>query len=251
MKKNKTMKLITIVLTLILFSCGILFSFSPQVGKILFPNKTKKLIDYNVSGIDVSNHQGKIDWKAVSQDNVKFCFIKATEGVTFKDKSFKYNLQEAKKNGVLVGAYHYFRFNKNINLQFKNYITSVDKNSIYFPPVVDVEFYGNNALKNASNKKKFVSDLKSLLSLLEKHYGMRPIVYTDHGFYHKLLVGELDYPFWMSDLRGQGLPYLDSTQWNFWQHSFMGRKKGIKSYVDINVFNGDLEELKNLKFNTR
>ena len=65
---------------------------------------------FPVVGIDVSSHQGKINWKEVYSSKINFAFIKATEGETFVDKRFKYNFSNAKKNNIIVGAYHFFFF---------------------------------------------------------------------------------------------------------------------------------------------
>src|SRR6185436_12304579 len=66
-------------------------------------------LNYPIKGLDVSSHQGKIDWKKVAETNhYKFVFIKATEGHDFIDDNFEYNWKNAKENGFLVGAYHFF-----------------------------------------------------------------------------------------------------------------------------------------------
>lgn len=61
----------------------------------------------NYHGIDVSHHQHKIDWSQVAKDDVDFVYIKATEGATWTDPKFKTLLEGAKKENILVGAYHF------------------------------------------------------------------------------------------------------------------------------------------------
>ena len=73
-------------------------TFSPDRGK------------YPVRGIDVSHHQGPIDWQRVAADDVAFAVIKATEGGDHVDDAFATNLREARAAGLAVGAYHFFTF---------------------------------------------------------------------------------------------------------------------------------------------
>ncbi len=57
----------------------------------------------------VSHHQGEINWKQVAEKNdFKFVVMKATEGHDFIDPRFATNSKEAKEQGILVGAYHFF-----------------------------------------------------------------------------------------------------------------------------------------------
>ena len=61
-------------------------------------------------GIDVSNHQGRIDWnKVANDDNVQFVYIKATEGATYVSPTFEQNIREAREAGLKVGFYHFLR----------------------------------------------------------------------------------------------------------------------------------------------
>ena len=59
-------------------------------------------------GIDVSTHQGAIDWAAVAGDGIDAAYVKASEGATFEDDRFAENWAGAKAAGLEVGAYHFF-----------------------------------------------------------------------------------------------------------------------------------------------
>ena len=67
---------------------------------------------YPIAGIDVSKHNGNIDFKQVRDDDYQFVFIKATEGKTYKDDAFDRNYRGARDAGLKVGAYHFFRKNR-------------------------------------------------------------------------------------------------------------------------------------------
>src|SRR3990172_4519727 len=94
---------------------------------------------YPVVGIDVSNHQGVIDWPKVRASGIAFAYIKATEGGDFRDKSFERNWQDSAKAGMPRGAYHFFTACKSGAEQAGNFIAAVPRESGSLPPVIDVE----------------------------------------------------------------------------------------------------------------
>ena len=83
------------------------------------------LQQYPISGIDVSAHNGDIDFIKIAQSGIDFVFIKATEGATFKDSRFHDNYNNARKARLKVGAYHFFRFNIDGKLQALNILNSI------------------------------------------------------------------------------------------------------------------------------
>ena len=201
---------------------------------------------YPVTGIDISAHQGKIDWKIVSESKVSFAFLKATEGADFVDKKFSDNWKTAKDNNVVVGAYLFFRFNKDGRLQAKNYINVVKLTDNDLPPVVDFEAsYGNRLGKY--NSKYMQNQLLKCLRELEKHYGCKPIIYTNTETYTKYIKGNFDdYPLWICKLCNEPDKKVD---WKFWQYSHKGSVAGIKGNVDMNIFNGTYTDFVDFIYN--
>lgn len=203
--------------------------------------------DYELHGIDVSRHQRNIDWEAVSKMNhrdvaIKFAFIKASEGRTVVDEYFDENWGEAKDNGIMRGAYHFYRPHLTADEQaalFFRQVPKLVKGDL--PPVLDIEMRGS--CPPARLKK----NLKRWLVLVENKYGMTPILYTNYGFYKAYLTGKefKKYPLWVAHYRTPDINYKVST-WHFWQHSDHGRVNGIRGTVDFNVFNGKIEDLKDL-----
>jgi len=197
---------------------------------------------YKTHGIDVSHHNGHINWKLVSQMkvdsiHVDFAFIKSTEGLTFKDKKFGYNWKNSKKNGVIRGAYHYFHPDKSGIEQAKHFAKVADLKKGDFAPVIDLEE------DKGQSKATIIKESKAFMNYLEKQYGVKPILYTYHSFYQKYLVGEFDnYPLWLAHYH---ISNPKNNVWNFWQHSDRGNVNGIKGKVDFNVFNRDASKLKN------
>jgi lysozyme len=172
--------------------------------------------DYNLHGIDVSRHQGNIDWEAVSKMNhneisVDFAFIKASEGRTVVDEFFKSNWKEAKSAGIMRGAYHFYRTHltpeEQIDL-FVRQIPKLEKGDL--PPVLDIE------IKGSCPPAKLRKNIKTWLALAEKHYGVKPIIYTSYHFYHTYLnTPEFKkYPLWLAHYQTPDLNQKTSI-WHF------------------------------------
>ena len=89
----------------------VIFRFTTCEGIKIYETCIPK--GYNVYGLDISHHQGKINWEKLKRENPKECpisfvYMKATEGKDHKDTQFDTNWQKAKEHGFTRGAYHYF-----------------------------------------------------------------------------------------------------------------------------------------------
>ncbi len=200
---------------------------------------------YQVHGIDVSHHNAKINWEKVRQMRIddlrlQFVYIKATEGVSLSDPDFKYNWSKADEVGLYRGAYHFYIAWKTPEPQAEQFIKTVSLKKGDLPPVLDFEV-GTNAL----SRQQVIENLKTWLRLIEDHYGVRPIIYTNANFYKRYIKDNLDdYPLWIADYSGLALNRYDNANILFWQHSKDGSTEGIRGNVDYNVFLED--ELKSL-----
>ncbi len=211
-------------------------------GIILLNDPSKE--DYPVRGIDVSAYQGDIDWSVLSKEGIDFAFIKATEGSTFVDRKFEYNITESQKQDIFVGAYHFFSFESGGQTQAENFIKTVTHNENMLPPVVDLEFYGK-FVDNPKDANEVLPELDVLLSELEKHYGKKPIIYVTEESYELYLVGKYEeYDIWIRNVIFE--PNLsDGRKWTFWQYTNRERLNGYKGeerFIDMNVFHGTEEE---------
>ena len=201
-----------------------------------------------VPGIDVSYWEGGIDWKKVRGDGVRYMFTKATEGEGYEDPTLDDNWVGAKAVGVLRGAYHFFHPNMNPVKQADHFIKAVKKlnDNGELPPVLDLEVTDNIA-NNA-----IIDRAKTWLDRVEQQLGKRPIIYSSPGFlkYNFVVPGggpplwTKDYVLWIANY-GVQTPFLPKgwLKWTFWQYSETGKVSGINSNVDLNWFNGTVEEL--------
>ncbi len=202
--------------------------------------------DYAIHGIDVSRYQKTINWPSVQKmevSNIKigFAFMKATEGESIIDPQFRRNWLNAKKATIPRGAYHFFIASRNPQRQALNFIRTVKLMPGDFPPVLDVETLNGRSVKELRQK------VKEWLTIVEAHYGVKPILYTNASFYKNYLGEEFDgYPLWVAHYLQKKAPRIERA-WHIWQHSETGRVNGINAKVDFNVFNGDSSDLENLK----
>jgi lysozyme len=180
---------------------------------------------YDVTGVDVSNHQGDIDWDQLANGKVAFVYMKATEGGDFRDRRFKQNWEGAKNAGLPRGAYHFFTQCRKGAEQAKNFIEVVPREAGALPPAVDLEHMG---------------DCRSgpqLPNVMEVHYGRRPVIYTNDEFDTAYLQGQLaNETFWLRSLHAR--PRFRKDQWVIWQYHDSGKRPGITGPVDLNAFRG-------------
>lgn len=192
-------------------------------------------------GIDVSEYQGKISWSYVdtieNQYPLHFVFIRATAGNDAVDRRFKRNWEGAKKNKMIRGAYHYYRPNENSLEQAELFIKTVRLQKGDLPPVLDIEKLPKN--QSMTNLKK---GLRRWLQAIENHYKVKPIIYTGEKYYDDFLKEEFsDYLFWIANYNF----YREEIQddWLFWQFTERADVPGIEGNVDVNIYNGDLQQL--------
>ncbi|MFZ1370926.1 MAG: GH25 family lysozyme [Ferruginibacter sp.] len=202
-------------------------------------------VNYSIHGIDVSRYQHNIDWKAVKameDKNIKigFAFIKATEGLGRVDIGFRKNWFNAKKALMPRGAYHFFISSKSGKAQAENFIETVNLDKGDLPPVLDIESTNGASITDIQQRAK------DWLQVIEKHYKVKPIIYTNIDFYSNFLDGHFDdYPLWVAHYYVKDKPRIERN-WIMWQHNEKGRVNGIDSFVDFNVFNGDSAAFKKL-----
>jgi lysozyme len=195
---------------------------------------------YNTHGIDVSHHNDNINWAKLRQmqfDDLRlqFVFVKATEGTSLRDRHFGKNWQQADAVGLYRGAYHFYIPWKDPVPQANNFIQTVQLKKGDLPPVLDFEI-GTKAF----SRQQVIKNLKTWLNLVEKQYGVRPIIYTNADFYRRYIKDNLDqYPLWIADYSRHTLDRYDNANILFWQHSKAGWVDGIRTPVDYNVFLGN------------
>ncbi len=200
------------------------------------PSKKK----YPVYGIDVSHHQGKIDWDSIEAQGISFAYLKATEGQSHKDTKFVEYWATTTGRSFKKGAYHFFSFCKDGASQAQNYIESVSLVPGDLPPAIDLEYAGN--CKKGFETPKLIAEIRTYLNIIQEHYSTAPVIYTTNRFYKEIVFEYFkDQNIWIRNTYFNP-SFSNRKKWLFWQYN-VGPFPGITGDVDQNVFNGSLERL--------
>lgn len=201
---------------------------------------------YEIHGIDISHYQGDIDWEELRNAMIEGCplrfiMIKSTEGSSKLDSKFKDNFRQARENGYIRGAYHFWSNKSSARDQAYYFLNKVRLEDGDLPPVLDVEHKPQE-----QSVEDFQRDILTWLHIVEDKYHVKPIIYTYYKFKEKYLSATVfdDYPYWIAHY------YVDKVEykgpWKFWQHTDVGKLPGISGYVDFNIYNGSFYDMKKL-----
>ncbi len=188
-----------------------------------------------VQGVDVSHHQGPIDWRALAADQISFAYIKASEGGDYIDPRFAENWRAAAEAGLPRGAYHFFTLCKPADAQAAHFIATVPRDAAALPPAVDLEHMG--PCRQGPMMTDVATEARRFLDLLQAHYSVRPILYTTREFHDAHLTEFRGERFWIRSLFAR--PDFRERDWIIWQHHNRGHKRGVAGPVDLNAFRGD------------
>ena len=222
-----------------------------------FLGEKMKYTAERIYGIDISRHQHEkgrkrfgINWRQLRITSlgkrhnaegrtfpVSFVYIKATEGTTIRNRYFAPDYQQARKQGIHVGAYHFFSMHSSAAAQADNFL----KHSIIrkgdFPPVLDVE-PSEKQIEQMGGDEPLMQRIRTFMQIVERRTGMRPILYVSQMFINKHMKNAPDikqrYNVWIARY-GQ---YRPDVRLVYWQLCPDGKVDGITGDVDINVFNG-------------
>lgn len=207
-------------------------------------------------GIDVSKHQGDIDWALVKKDGVQFAMLRVASrgygsGQLLLDDNFVKYAEGAKQNGINLGVYVYSQaVTETEAIEEANFaVAAVSNYKITYPIACDIEAVDND---NARTDKLTVEERTKCVKAFcdtVKTYGYKPVIYADRD----MLISKLDmetlkdYDVWLSDVTGlidgdiidwTDYPY----QFTIWQYSNAGSVNGINGSVDLNISFVNYEE---------
>lgn len=192
-------------------------------------------VKYPVRGIDVSHHNGEIDFEKVKKGGMDFVFIKASEGSTHRDSLFHKNYSKARAASLPTGAYHFFRFDKEGVEQAVNFLGAVGHRKPEMGLVIDVEKNGNPDSIPAEKVKERLAAMIDYMNLA----GHRVMIYTNlEGYYDYMAEVAPGYPLWICRFMENPI----YAEWTFWQYDHHGKVNGVKGEVDLNAFCGDRRE---------
>jgi lysozyme len=202
-----------------------------------------------LSGIDVSHHQGKIDWPHVPYNEVDFTFIRVAYGRTL-DREFDRNWRGASNVGQIRGPYQYLLPNEDGTVQAMAMLDAIDAAGGLaegdLSPVLDLEEREVEGVKIAECACIWIDCVMSMT-------GRQPIIYTGPSFWKSLKLSDhmaevaAKCPLWIADYRYKPEVPLPWEEWAFWQYTNQGLVRGIGNKVDLNRFDGSFDTLAALR----
>jgi lysozyme len=219
-----------------------------------------------VQGVDVSTSQGTINWAKAQQDGIAFAYIKASEGLNQNSPRraayFRTNWKKTRDAGILHGAYHFFRANQDSELQAMAFVQAIQNvgglQADDLPPMLDVETTDNTA------RDMIILRVHRCLDKIKSELNVTPLIYTYKDFWDENLDDSFgDFPFWIASYSvdiptGPKIPTCPSPalpssfeQFVFWQYGSKGQVSGIQTNVDLDLFEGTLQDLKDFSAHMR
>lgn len=197
-------------------------------------------------GVDVSYHQGTIDWSQVAAAGTRFAFVRATAGTLTADTAYAANRSGARAAGVTVGSYHFANPDAAANDAANEaswFLRNATIASGDLLPVLDLE------VANGLDAASLTAWAKTWLAQVTAATGVRPIIYTNSNFWSTSMANtdwfaRNGYPvLWIAHWTGASQPNVPAAGWGgngwtFWQHSSAGTVPGISGAVDVDRFNG-------------
>lgn len=200
-----------------------------------------------VYGMDVSQHNGKINFKKAKRDGIEFVFIRVGyTGYTKSsfslnlDKKYKTYIKDATKAGLKVGVYWYSQSTKvsEAKKEAKALLKAIKGYSITMPVVFDYEFADTKKGRLDSAKLSKTNMTANALAFLNtvSNAGYDACIYASENFLVEHLYANLissNFKVWLAN-------YSSKTNYKgdyeFWQHTAKGRVSGLRGNVDINFW---------------
>lgn len=193
------------------------------------PHDRDPLPGRQVYGIDVSNHQGAIDWDRVADDRTAFAYIKASEGGDHTDRRFRENWDDAADAGLRRGAYHYFTLCRHGAEQADNFLRVARPTDDALPPAVDLELAGN--CRARPGRAAVQAELDVFLERVERAWGRRALLYVGRDWEATYpVLARSDRPRWLVSY-----PLPPTQPWTVWQLHDSARVHGVRGPVDLDV----------------
>lgn len=185
----------------------------------------------HIHGLDMSHYQGDVWWETVAQNSnhkLNYVYLKASEGGSRIDQRYLDNIEAAKRCGMNVGSYHFYRPRQPQEEQLRNFMAQCRPKDQDLIPMVDIETTGGLATYELQDS------LAKFLDLMTKAYKVKPLVYTYTNFYNRYLSGGLldGYLLFIAQYNNTEPELNDGRDIFAWQYTGKGHINGVRGYVD-------------------
>jgi len=196
-----------------------------------------------IIGIDISEKNNVTSWVEVAKNQVRFVYLKCTDGIAGTVATYAGNKKNAKQTGILTGAYHWLNPAQDAVVQAEHFIKNAAIVDDDLPPVVCLELY-------STSKTVLEPKLRTFLETAETRIGKRPLVYTSATYWKKYMAGiewPCEYPLWIDEpgviWPAQLFPWAG---WAIWQFSYQVKIPSVSGTPGLNWFNGSQADLQAL-----
>ena len=213
-------------------------------------NRVKEANEKSV-GIDVARYQGTIDWSRVATSRVDFAIVRVgyrsqADGVITEDPNSRYNLQEAQKHNIALGAYFFSTaISKEEAMEEANWVADIiDQYAITYPVAYDCEGYRESSSRQNHLSVEERTDIAlAFLKTIEKR-GYEGMFYSsknemEQSQWWQMDRIEKDYKIWVAQYPEKPYPMTEASSYSgvhhMWQYTTDGVVPGISQNVDMNV----------------
>ncbi len=202
---------------------------------------------FPVRGIDISHHQGAIDWRRVAAQNIRFAYLKASEGGDWQDASFDgQSRSSARAPASRSAPITTSRSAHPGRRRRDNFIAAAPAvPALNLPPAIDLEYVGNCGTRPQG---RLARELKAFIAIVKRHYGKTPVIYSTQTFFEDYLDKDSAfraYPLWVRNLYGEAGGSRGRTVM-FRQFANHARLDGIKGAVDLDLYIGSKAQFADL-----
>jgi GH25 family lysozyme M1 (1,4-beta-N-acetylmuramidase) len=198
----------------------------------------------SVEGIDVSSHQGNVNWAAQWTAGKRFAYVKATEGTSYKNPYFAQQYNGSYNVGMIRGAYHFALPNSSSGATQANYFASNgggwSRDGKTLPGALDIEYNPYGATCYGLSQSAMVSWIRDFLNTYKARTTRDAVIYTNLDWWTRCTGNSTAFnatnPLWVA--RYASAPGTLPGGWPFhtiWQYS--------STPIDQNRFNGDQTRL--------
>lgn len=185
-------------------------------------------------------HLGTLSKKKVNGEAdypISFVYVKSTEGTSIRNAYYANDCKQIRKRGMHAGAYHFFSLTSSPAAQARYFLKNTSFQTGDFPPVLDVE-PSDKQIASIGGGEVLFDRIRIWMNIVEQQTGVKPILYVSQMFVNQYLSKAPDiknnYMVWIARY-GE---YKPDVKLIYWQLCPDGTVNGIRSQVDINVFNG-------------
>lgn len=216
-------------------------------GQGALPEASRSALATQTEGVDVSSHQGSVNWAALWSSGVKWAYTKATEGTSYKNPSFAQQYNGSYGVGMVRGAYHFALPDNSTGAAQANYFADNgggwSRDGRTLPGVLDIEWNPYGDACYGKTDAQMVTWIRDFLNTYKSRTGRDAVIYTATSWWTDCTANYAGFgatnPLWIARYSSTvgALPAGWGVQ-TIWQYTSTGPTVG-----DHNRFNGALDRV--------